>query len=322
MFHHKPEVGEGEECAGVGEWDAIGVADGVGGWANHGVDPSLYSNSLMSHCRQEAEKYCSSGPSAMVDPAELLRLAHSSVTSLNIPGSSTACLVGVDAHKIRVVNLGDSGCLVLRPLPMATKAGESEGESEGEGEGEGESESEAEIKLAANYEVAFRSIPQCHAFNTPLQLGSGSDDLPGHADIHDVLHAAGDVIVVGSDGLFDNLNELQIITCVRRALHLHKQMLNDSCSGGKGNTEYLNGTRPTPLDNDASEKVEEAMEQGTFVARELATLAHRVAACPKQMKWNRPELQRPTPFAQACWDEGHHWAGGKMDDITIVVACL
>ena len=28
-----------------------GVADGVGGWRNYGVDPSLFSSSLMATCR-------------------------------------------------------------------------------------------------------------------------------------------------------------------------------------------------------------------------------------------------------------------------------
>ena len=28
-----------------------GVADGVGGWREHGIDPSLFSSSLMEACR-------------------------------------------------------------------------------------------------------------------------------------------------------------------------------------------------------------------------------------------------------------------------------
>lgn len=30
---------------------ASGVADGVGGWREHGIDPSLFSSSLMEACR-------------------------------------------------------------------------------------------------------------------------------------------------------------------------------------------------------------------------------------------------------------------------------
>ena len=29
----------------------LGVADGVGGWREHGIDPSLFSSSLMEACR-------------------------------------------------------------------------------------------------------------------------------------------------------------------------------------------------------------------------------------------------------------------------------
>ena len=29
----------------------VGVADGVGGWREHGIDPSLFSSSLMDACK-------------------------------------------------------------------------------------------------------------------------------------------------------------------------------------------------------------------------------------------------------------------------------
>lgn len=41
-----------EDSASKREHSAAGVADGVGGWAQQGVDAGLYSRSLMEWCRQ------------------------------------------------------------------------------------------------------------------------------------------------------------------------------------------------------------------------------------------------------------------------------
>ncbi|CAB1332834.1 unnamed protein product [Coregonus sp. 'balchen'] len=60
--------------------DVLGVADGVGGWRDYGVDPSQFSATLMR------------------------------------TWSSTACIVVLDrrSHQLHTCNLGDSGFLVVR----------------------------------------------------------------------------------------------------------------------------------------------------------------------------------------------------------------
>lgn len=37
---------------------AIGIADGVGGWKQYGVDPSLFPGILMKNCERYAKDYC------------------------------------------------------------------------------------------------------------------------------------------------------------------------------------------------------------------------------------------------------------------------
>ena len=55
-------------------------------------------------------------------------------------------------------------------------------------------------------EVIFRTTEMQHAFNFPLQLGTHSRDEPmKDAKRYDVDVGRGDVVVVGSDGLMDNL---------------------------------------------------------------------------------------------------------------------
>ena len=46
MIPHPEKVAKGGEDACYSNESIIAVADGVGGWADHGVDPGLYSKKL------------------------------------------------------------------------------------------------------------------------------------------------------------------------------------------------------------------------------------------------------------------------------------
>lgn len=67
---------------------AIGVADGVGGWADLGVDAGLYSRELMSNSVTAIQEE----PKGSIDPARVLEKAHSSTKA---KGSSTACIIAL-----------------------------------------------------------------------------------------------------------------------------------------------------------------------------------------------------------------------------------
>jgi hypothetical protein len=53
---------------------------GVGGWANHGIDPRNYAVALAEEAKKEAD----SGLLAIVDPVYLMRTAY--LHSLNVKG--------------------------------------------------------------------------------------------------------------------------------------------------------------------------------------------------------------------------------------------
>ena len=68
-------------------------------------------------------------------------------------------------------------------------------------------------------QVVFRTDEMQHAFNFPLQLGTHSRDEPmKDAKRYDVGVGRGDVVVVGSDGLMDNL------VSKRRRISLHQSL--------------------------------------------------------------------------------------------------
>lgn len=159
----------------------IGVADGVGGWADVGIDAGEYARRLMSNSvsaiQEDAE-----GP---VDPAKVLEKAHSST---KVMGSSTACIIALTDQGINAINLGDSGFVVIR-----------------------------------DGSTVFRSPVQQYGFNFPYQLASGTGgDLPSSGQVLTFPVAPGDVIVAGTDGLFDNLYNNEIAALVVQALRSHR----------------------------------------------------------------------------------------------------
>ena len=163
----------------------VAIADGVGGWADSGVDPALYSKQLCRNIKSMYEADLKKGIDAIHStvnkPKELLTYAAAETTE---KGSSTAVICMLDTQKncLHTANLGDSGYMLLR-------------------------------KSGYDLVVLFRTKEQTHGFNFPFQVGVGGDD-PQVADtqVHEVQN--NDVLIVGSDGLFDNMYDKQIIEVV------------------------------------------------------------------------------------------------------------
>ncbi|KAA0051669.1 putative protein phosphatase 2C 55 isoform X2 [Cucumis melo var. makuwa] len=156
---------------------AIGVADGVGGWADLGVDAGQYSRELMSNSVSAVQEE----PKGSIDPARVLEKAHSKTKA---KGSSTACIIALTEQGLHAINLGDSGFMVVRDGC-----------------------------------TIFRSPVQQHDFNFTFQLESGNNgDLPSSGQVFSVPVAPGDVIIAGTDGLFDNLYNNEITAVVVHAM--------------------------------------------------------------------------------------------------------
>ena len=96
-----------------GHGSSCGVADGVGGWADQGVDSGEYSRALMKEAhRHLEEQLASSQGGAQLSTLDALVSAYRKCTML---GSSTACLASLNRDQLETLNLGDSGFLLLRP---------------------------------------------------------------------------------------------------------------------------------------------------------------------------------------------------------------
>jgi protein phosphatase PTC7 len=175
---HPAKVAKGGEDAYFlsDDMKVIGVADGVGGWGDIGVDPALYSKSLMEGAKLSVQ----GSQQPMRDPVEIMSDAYQ--YSTYVQGSSTCCIVMLNGIHLTAANLGDSGFMVLRGL-----------------------------------DIVYRTKEQQHSFNFPYQIGTGSADKPEHSQRIAVEVQPGDLIITGTDGLWDNLFDDDIIEVVANA---------------------------------------------------------------------------------------------------------
>jgi protein phosphatase PTC7 len=77
-------------------------------------------------------------------------------------------------------------------------------------------------KITYAISVVFVSKPQHRGFNRPYQLGKFVGDGPEQAimDTHELQH--GDILVLGSDGVFDNLSPEQVAEIIQKYLQDHR----------------------------------------------------------------------------------------------------
>lgn len=170
-------------------------------------------------------------------PQAVLEFAYNHMN--DIQGSTTACAAVLQGNLITISNLGDSGCLIVR-----------------------------------KGKVLFRTKEQQHIFNFPVQLGTGHSTTPKDADNTTLQVEEGDLILLATDGLFDNLYDHEIIDIIR---------------------EYQ-------ANNSAGSNLAQVLCERAFVHADSSTIE--------------------TPFTRHAFELGYLQSpfGGKLDDITVIVA--
>ncbi|KAG1054126.1 hypothetical protein G6F43_003846 [Rhizopus delemar] len=157
---------------------AIGVADGVGGWSTMGVDPALFSWTLMNNASNVASK------SSKEDAHDILDVAFDKLRKSGkvSAGSSTACILNLSktTGEMTSCNLGDSAFVLVR-----------------------------------DKKIVYESPSQQHYFNCPYQLtvvprnypnrDEFVTDLPKDGDRKTFYLKNGDLILLATDGYFDNV---------------------------------------------------------------------------------------------------------------------
>jgi len=173
---------------------AIGVADGVGGWAEVGVDAGAYARMLMTNAGRLADEQAigtlASRSTASISGTDLTDTAEMSAQTIlegaynvtDVRGSSTACVLVLNGSRLFASNLGDSGFLIVR-----------------------------------SGEVVMHTEQQQHSFNFPYQIGSSDamGDSPTSAERYEVEVQEGDVLVMGTDGLWDNCFDEEVLSVIK-----------------------------------------------------------------------------------------------------------
>ncbi|CAO2046711.1 unnamed protein product [Urochloa humidicola] len=166
---------------GHAEAGFVGVADGVGGFRKHGVDAGAFARQLMASALAKVEQAAkASRLRRRLRPEDVLERAYETAFLNGTPGASTAVIVSLDCTTLRWAYIGDSAFAVLR-----------------------------------DSKIVHRSAQQQHRFNFPYQLDSSGDgDNLTKAKVGDMPVEDGDVVVVGTDGLFDNMRDGQLESAV------------------------------------------------------------------------------------------------------------
>jgi len=223
----------GEDAFFVSEY-AIGVADGVGSYSYHGINPGIFSKRLI----KEIDLYFKSN----LNTTELKKpVLHSLdiVTQEKIEGGTTLCLAALNEDEVIGLNYGDSGFIIIR---------------------EGK--------------ISYETQEGVHDFNFPHQLDHLHPMNDTEARVESFKVQSKDILIMATDGLFDNVYKEQILEIVTKGL---KEGVS------------LN-----------------------LIASTLADIASKNGCDPKFA----------SPFAKAAREYGYNITGGKLDDITIIVAMI
>ena len=98
-------------------------------------------------------------------------------------------------------------------------------------------EKEAMAIGSANFKIVFKSKSQEHSFNFPYQIGTNGDS-PEKADSQTIPLLLNDLVVLGTDGLFDNLYDRQILEIVESCNGASRENLAQSLSDKLANVAY------------------------------------------------------------------------------------
>ncbi|KAK3273612.1 hypothetical protein CYMTET_18157 [Cymbomonas tetramitiformis] len=182
-------------CPNPSGGGSVAVADGVGSWNDKGVNPGAYSRALMHFSREmfQAELAEAERPAGLLQRVQaLLRLRKectpksviaNAISKAKVPGSATIAMASLNADQglLETAYIGDAGVMVVRGEEVLFKS------------------DQQQYEFDMPYQVA------CRAF-VDMDYNSAND-----AQVEQIEVQRGDIIILASDGLFDNLFDSEIL---------------------------------------------------------------------------------------------------------------
>jgi protein phosphatase PTC7 len=287
---------------GNAEAVAFAVADGVGGWTESRVDPADFSHGLCGYMAHTAQTWHE--PAEALRPKQLLQAGYDCVVAdptIRAGGSTASVGVALPDGRVELANLGDSGSVLIRRAA-----------------------------------VHSYSVPQTHGFNTPYQLsvipprmraqanvfgGAFLEDFPKDASVTNVKMQHGDVLILATDGVFDNLNNQDILKLVTSRMIMTGAWT--AAESGVGVSENLKAlTAPGGLaDQLPSGSSVKETDSGPRPEDEVTLQSVLAATIAGEAKKASVDYRRDGPFAKEAqrYYPGDYYRGGKVDDICVVV---
>lgn len=272
----------------VGDTNAVafGIADGVGGWEDSGVDPADFSHSFCDYMASAAYEHKPVSSESSLTAKSLMQRGYDDVcrdSFIHAGGSTASIAIAGEDGRLEVANLGDSGFVHLR------------------------------LNAVHSY-----SEPQTHAFNTPFQLsivpasmlaraaafgGAQLCDNPKDADVtqHSLKH--GDILVFASDGVWDNLFNQDILRIASRLM-----VGVGAWKTSEGGILVASDLKPY---TQADDSIQRPLTLQSALAVEIAGAA-KIASTNQRLDGPfAKEVQKYYPL--------ENWHGGKIDDICVIV---
>ncbi|QLL33367.1 hypothetical protein HG536_0E02780 [Torulaspora globosa] len=165
-----------------------GVADGVGGWAEHGYDSSAISRELCL-AMNEFSSVAGSQKDGGVSPKQLIEMGYRRIRdeqTVKVGGTTAIAAHFKPNGSMEVANLGDSWCGVFRNAKLVFKT------------------EFQTVGFNAPYQLAI--IPEEMLKEARRKGGSFIQNSPSDADEYNFQLAKGDVVVLATDGVTDNIS--------------------------------------------------------------------------------------------------------------------
>ena len=254
-------ITNGDDAVVIGGQTFLGVNDGVGAWAQKERGHAALWSRLIAHFwATEVQKAFKAHDTVELESLNLKAYLQSAFEQTNVVtskpnlilGTTTACSALLHHRSdgspvVLASNIGDCAVIIVRP---------------------------------SSGEIVYETEEQWHWFDCPRQLGTNSPDTPDVNAVTDIVDVhEGDIVLVVSDGVTDNLWKEEISEKVSDAFRKWK------------------------------EGDETAKDGMVYIARTLMNAAREIAQDP----------YAESPYMERAVIEGIAAEGGKLDDISVVV---
>lgn len=221
--------------------------------------------------------------------------SYERVKEANIIGSSTACVGLFDSvhHQLHFSNIGDSGIIVLRHIDsdVASTLQRNRGTPR--------------LERKSDLRIAFVSQQQLKAFNHPYQMGwTGEEIVEKNSSFKQASDSCtssvhilrGDIIIMATDGLFDNV-DIDDITKIAFEWEQQNGMIDIGGISGR-DKRWASGGSLTDVSAQSIPKLADIL-------------------CQKARE-NSLDNTIDSPFALLAKENDIMWSGGMPDDCTVL----